>query len=98
MQVILCIVTVLFSGLSLIAAVSQIIKSEKKPASALMMITGSLLLIAAMACNMAGEQWDLILAFLGCAAVCAAAILNGIKGERLRIALSIILIIGFAVL
>ncbi len=104
MQVILCIVSVLFGGLSLIAAISQI-KSEKKSTSVLIMITGSLLLIAAVVCNMVGQQFDYIIAFLGCTAVCAAAILNGIQSKQLhiqhhiiRIALSITLIIGFAVL
>ena len=104
MQVILCIVSVLFGGLSLIAAISQI-KSEKKSIPALIMITGSLLLIAVVICNMVGQHFDYIIAFLGCTAVCAAALMNGIKSRQLhiphhviRITLSIILIIGFAVL
>ena len=104
MQVILCIVSALFGGLSLIAAVSQI-KSEKKSLSALIMITGSLLLIAAVVCNIAGQPFDFIIAFLGCTAICAAAIMNGIKSKQfhiqhhiIRIALSVILVIGFAVL
>ena len=101
MQVILCIVSVLFGGLSIIAAVCQI-KTEKKSASALMMITGSLLLIAAVICSILVMRFDFIIALVGCAAICAAAILNGIKSKQLhiqhhiiRIALSIILIIGF---
>lgn len=104
MQVILWIVSVLFGGLSLIAAASQM-KNENKSPSALMMITGSLLLIAAAVCNIVGQQWDFILALLGCAAICAAAIMNGIKSGQLhiphhviRITLSVLLIIGFAVL
>ena len=104
MQVILCIVSVLFGGLSLIAAISQL-RSEKKSPSALIMIAGSLLLIAAVICNLCGQKFDVAAAILGCAAICAAAIMNGIKSKQLhiqhhiiRIALSIILIIGFAVL
>lgn len=104
MQVILCIVSVLFGGLSLIAAISQL-RSEKKSPSALIMIAGSLLLIAAVICNLFGQKFDVAAAILGCAAICAAAIMNGIKSKQLhiqhhiiRIALSIILIIGFAVL
>lgn len=104
MQIILWIISVLFGGLSLIAAAIQI-KNEKKSPSALMMIIGSLLLIAAVVCNRIGQQWDFIPALLGCAAVCAAAILNGIKNGQLhiphhviRITLSVLLIIGFAVL
>ena len=94
MQVILCIVSVLFGGLSIIAAVCQI-KTEKKSA-------GSLLLIAAVICSILVMRFDFIIALVGCAAICAAAILNGIKSKQLhiqhhiiRIALSIILIIGF---
>ena len=104
MQVILCIVSILFGVLSLIAAISQT-KSEKKSTSALIMILGSLLLIVAVICNMVGQQFDCIIAFLGCTTVCATAIMNGIKSgqfhiqhHNIRIILSIILIIGFAVL
>lgn len=103
MQIVLCIVSVLFGGLSLIAAISQI-KSERKSPAVLMMI-GSLLLIAAAVGQLAGEQWNVIPAFLGCAAICAAAILNGIKSKQfhiqhhvIRIALSIVLVVGFAAL
>ena len=103
MKAILCIVSVLFGGLSMIAAVSQI-KSDKS-VSALIMIAGSLLLIAAVICNLLGQQFDYIIASLGCIAICAAAIWNGVKGGQLhiqhhiiRIALSIVLIIGFVLL
>ncbi len=104
MKVFLCLISVLFGGLSLIAAISQI-KSEKSSPSALIMTAGSLLLIAAVICNMAGQPLDLLLAFPGCAAICAAAIMNGVKSQQLhlphhiiRIFLSAILVIGFAVL
>lgn len=104
MQVILCIVSVLFGGLSVIAAFSQI-KSEKKPFPAIVMAIGSLLLIAAVLCNIIGQRFDCIIALLGCIAICAAAVWNGIKSKQLhiqhhiiRIALSLMLIIGFAVL
>ena len=103
MQVILRIVSILFGGLSTLAAASQI-KGKKKSVSALMMIAGSLLLIAAAICNMAGQRFDYILALPGCAAICAAAILNGIKSGQfhiqhhiIRIALSVLLIAGFVV-
>ena len=79
-------------------------KGGKRPASAPVMIAGSLLLIAAVACNIAEQRFDWIVAFLGCAGICAAAIMNGIKSGQLhiqhhviRIALSVILVIGFAV-
>ncbi len=104
MQILLCIVSVIFGGLSLIAAVSQI-KSEKKPPSAFIMLIGSLMLIAAVIFNILGQEFDYMIALLGCVAVCAAAIMNGIKGGQLhiphhviRITLSIVLIAGFVLL
>ena len=104
MRIILCIVSVLFGGLSMIAAFSQM-KSEQKPVSAILMIAGSLLLLATVMCNILGQRIDYILALPGCIAICAAAIWNGKKSGQLhiqhhiiRIALSIILIIGFVVL
>lgn len=104
MRIILCIVSVLFGGLSMIAAFSQV-KSERKPVSAIIMITGSLLLLAAVICNIIGQRVDFIIALSGCSAICAAAIWNGVKGGQLhiqhhiiRIVLSLILIVGFAVL
>ena len=104
MRIILCIVSVLFGGLSMIAAFSQV-KSEQKPFSAILMIFGSLLLLAAVICNILEQRTDWIIALLGCIAICAAAIWNGKKSGQLhiqhhiiRIALSLLLIIGFAVL
>lgn len=105
MRIILCGVSVLFGGLSMTAAFSQL-KSDRKPISAIIMIAGSLLLLlAAVLCNMIGQRIDYMIALLGCIAICAAAIWNGIKGGQLhiqhhiiRIVLSLILIAGFAVL
>ena len=52
MQIALCIVSVLFGGLSLLAAVSQIkAKSEKKPLAAIIMAVGALILFAAAIMN-----------------------------------------------
>ena len=104
MRIILCIVSVLFGGLSMIAAFSQV-KSERKPISAIIMITGSMLLLAAVICNIIRQRVDFMIALSGCIAICAAAIWNGVKGGQLhiqhhiiRIVLSLILIVGFAVL
>ena len=101
MQIILCIVSVLFGGLSLLAAFSQV-KSESKPISAVIMIVGSVLLLAAVICNLIRWQMDYIVALLGCIAICTAAIWNGAKSGQLhihhhiiRIALSLILIACF---
>ena len=104
MQIVLCIASVLFGGLSLLAAAVQV-KKEKKSLSAFLMAAGSLLLIAAVVCNILGLHVDFLLALFGCAAICAAAIWNGMKNDRLhpmhhviRIALSILLLIGFILL
>lgn len=104
MSVILCIVSVLFGALSMVAAVSQI-KSEKNSMPARVMIVGSALLIAAVICHLAGQKFDFIIALLGCAAICTAAIFNGVQGKQfhiqhhiIRIALSLLLVIGFIVL
>ena len=102
MQIVLCIVSVLFGGLSLLAAVSQIkAKSEKKPLAALIMSVGALILFASVICNIAACQFDHIVALIGCAAICAAAIMNGIKSGQfhiqhhiIRITLSVILTVG----
>lgn len=104
MQIALCIITTIYALLSLAAACAQA-KSERKPFPAAIMITGSALLIAAAICNIANLQIDFAPALLGCIAICAAAILNGLKSGQLhithhiiRIAISLILIIGFALL
>ena len=104
MNIVLCIVSILFGGLSLIAAISQM-KAEKKSMSAVLMIVGSVMLISAVICNFTKQQFDYILALVGCAAICVAAIRNGLKSGNLhiqhhiiRITLSLVLTIGFVLL
>ena len=101
MNVALCIISILFGGLSLIAAIVQII-AEKKPMPAVLMIAGSVILISAAICNFAGQQFDFVFALIGCTAICFAAIRNGLKSGNLhiqhhiiRIAVSLVLVIGF---
>ena len=106
MRIALLIVSFLFGGLSLLAAVVQIkTKGEKTPLSAFIMIAGALILFAAAICNIAKAQFDYIASFIGCAAICAAAIGNGVQSGQLhirhhviRIALSVIVTVGFAFL
>lgn len=88
----------------MIASISQM-KSEKKPIPAVIMLIGSLLLIAAVICNIRAQWYDYMIALFGSIAICAAAIWNGAKSKQLhiqhhviRIMLSVILIIGFALL
>ena len=104
MRILLCIVSVLFGGLSMIASISQM-KTEKKPIPAILMTIGSVMLIAAVICNISTQRYDYIIALFGSTAICSAAIWNGIKGKQLhiqhhviRIVLSLILIIGFVFL
>ena len=104
MNVVLCIISIIFGGLSLIASISQI-RTEKKSMSAVLMIIGSIMLISAVICNLAKQQFDFLLALIGCAAICAAAIYNGLKSGNfhiqhhiIRITLSLVLIVGFVLL
>ena len=104
MNIALCIVSIIFGGLSLIAAISQI-KADKKSTPAALMIIGSVMLIAAAICNFAKQQFDYVFALIGCTGICAAAICNGLKSGNfhiqhhiIRITLSLVLIAGFILL
>ncbi len=104
MNGVLCIVSIFFGGLSLIAAISQM-RGDKKSTPAVLMIIGSVMLISAVICNLAKQQFDFVLALIGCAAICIAAICNGLKSGNfhiqhhiIRITLSLILVVGFVFL
>lgn len=104
MTVVLCIVSVIFGGLSLVAAISQM-RDDKKSTPAVLMIIGSAMLIFAVICNLAKQRFDFVLAFIGCVVICIAAICNGLKSADfhiqhhiIRITLSLILVIGFVLL
>ena len=104
MQIVLCTISVLFGCLSLLASVSQI-KNEKKLFPAALMAVGALVLLVSVICHINGQWFDFVFALFGTAAICAAAIWNGMKSRQfhvqhhvVRIILSLILVIGFAVL
>ncbi len=104
MNIPLCIVSALFGGLSLLASMSQI-KREGMAVPSVLMALGSLVLIGAVICNLKAQPLDALLALLGCAAICAAAIWNGKKSQQfhiqhhvIRILLSLLLIAGFILL
>lgn len=104
MQILLCAASALFGLLSLVAAASQIIR-ERKPFPAVAMGLGSLVLLAAVACNIRAQGYDYAVALLGCAAICVAAVWNGLKSGQfhpqhhiIRLALSILLVLGFVLL
>ncbi len=101
MKTALYIVSIAFGGLSLVAAASQI-RTDKRPYSHIMMAVGSLGLFAAVACGIAGQDFDWIPALAGGALICAAAVWNGKKSGNfhiqhhiVRILLSLILVAGF---
>ena len=104
MNIVLWIVSIVFGGLSLVAAISQMI-SDKKSIPAVLMIIGSAMLISAAIFNFTKQQFDYVLALIGCTGICAAAICNGLKSGNfhiqhhvIRITLSLVLIIGFILL
>lgn len=104
MNVVLCVVSFVFGALSLIAAIGQM-RAEKEFLRAAIMIAGSVLLISAVICNLVKQQFDFVLALIGCATICVAAILNGLKSGNfhiqhhiVRVAISLVLIIGFILL
>ena len=104
MSVVLCVVSIIFGGLSLIAAISQM-RADKKSAPAVLMIVGSVMLIAAVICNITKRQFDYVPALIGCTGICAAAMCNGLKSGNfhiqhhvIRITLSLALIVGFVLL
>ncbi len=105
MKLLLWIVSALFAGLSAGAAILQMKSAKKALPSALAMAAGSLLLLAAVACGIAKLSTDGVLSLLGCAAICGAALVNGIKSGNLhiqhhiiRFALSAALVTGFFLL
>ncbi len=103
MQIVVCVVSVLFGALSLVAAVSQM-KNEKKPFPGVLMSGGSVLLLAAAVVCLCELGWDWALALVGCVGICVAAMWNGIQSKNLhiqhhvvRIALSVLLVVGFVI-
>lgn len=104
MQIILWIVSGLFGGSSMLAAISQLPKSTQKWTH-ILMACGGVLLVAAIVCNVLAVKIDWLPALLGSGLICAAAICNGIKGGSfhwqhhvIRIIISVALEIGFILL
>lgn len=101
MRIVLCVVSVAFGGLSLVAALSQI-KKGKQSNSHVLMALGSVVLIAAVICNIVRLGFDWSLALAGSAMICAAAVWNGkrsgsfhIQHHVVRILISLLLVAGF---
>ncbi len=79
MNIALCIISGIFGILSLIAAISQLRGENKSVLSTILMIGGSVVLLVAIACNIANLAFDFAAAAVGCAGICAAAVYNGLK-------------------
>ena len=101
MKILLCIISILFGLLSIIAALSQI-KNTKRRLSPRLMILGGALLILAVLGMLLKLKADWIIAFAGNALICGAAIYNGLSNDNfhlqhhiIRIALSVLLVTGF---
>ena len=94
-------VSSLFALLCIFAAGCQLgIPEHRSPC--LLMVAGGLALIGAVYFCMRGQPWSWLLAAAGCVAICIAALWNGkVDGivhpmhHVIRIALCILLIIGF---
>ena len=96
-----CGAAVLFGVLHGIAAVSQLVK-KKSPAPAILMLGGSLGVLAAAVDCLLGGSLDWLLMLLGGAMVCAAAVWNGKRAGSLhlshhiiRAALAAVLVLNF---
>ena len=104
MRIILCIISAAFGVLSMIAALSRI-KAKEGELSHVIMSVGSIFLIGAVIFNILNLGIDWIVALIGTAMICIAAVWNGkrngnfhIQHHVIRIALSSVLVIGFACL
>lgn len=101
MYYIVCIVSLLFGILSMIAALSQYRKA-KNPTPHLLMMLGGMVLLFAIIAAVNGFSYDWVFALVGCSLICGAAIYNGKSGGNfhlshhiVRIALSVFLVAGF---
>lgn len=96
-----CGAAVLFGVLHGIAAVSQLVK-KKSPAPAILMLGGSLGVLAAAIDCLLGGSLDWLLMLLGGFAVCLAAVWNGKRAGNIhlshhiiRAALAAVLVLSF---
>lgn len=97
MRYIICGITVLYAGLSMLAAVSQI-KTAAQKDTPLMMLGGGLFLVVAMFF----QNSDWILAIIGGTMICIAAFLNGkhsgnfhVSHHIIRLTITLLLVFGF---
>ncbi len=104
MKIAVSILVILFGLLSAAAPAVQLRNQERRIANYIMLL-GGILLAAGGVCKLAAPAPALPLAIVGAVAVCGAAIANGLKNGKvhilhhvIRIAVSILLIVGLALL
>lgn len=104
MRILLCVISLAFGALSMTAALSRI-KAKEGELSHVTMAVGSIFLIGSVIFNILNFGIDWIVALIGTAMICIAAVWNGkrngnfhIQHHVIRIALSFVLVIGFACL
>lgn len=97
MRYIICGITILYAGLSMLAAAAQL-KTAARKDTPIMMLSGGLILIAAVFL----KSTDWIAAIIGGALICTAAFLNGKRGGNfhashhiIRLVITLLLVIGF---
>lgn len=101
MRIILCVISVAFGALSMTAALSRI-RARESELSHIIMSVGSIFLIGAVIFNILNLGIDWIVALIGTAMICIAAVWNGKRNGNfhmqhhvIRIALSSVLVVGF---
>ena len=103
MRIALCVVAALYALLSIVAAGAQL-RTEKNRDTSLYMLSGGLFLFAAVLWYGIGMPLAWAAALGGCLLIGAAALINGKRGEFhalhhvVRAALTVLLVLGFAVL
>lgn len=101
MKYVICIITILYALLSMLAASTQLKRAEKKDTS-LMMLSGGVLLLGAAVLQLTIVSFDWAVAILGGILISAAAFMNGKRDGNFHVShhvvrgcITLALIIGF---
>ena len=104
MKYVLVGIVAVYALLSVVASVHQL-RTEKRKDTSVMMLCGALILIAAAVLQLLNQQFDWIVSIVGGALICAAAYMNGKRGESfhashhiVRFVITVLFVIGFALL
>ena len=101
MKIVICIIALIYGALCILAPLTQIKVKDRRLAN-IVMLGGGIILIVASVLKWVSVSFAVVLAILGSAMICAAAISNGIKNGKVhishhivRIAISCALAVGF---